>query len=137
MSCKSLITVANTGSQTVNAGGTLNLGSILRRHTCGCPSLDLNGNGVTITEPGYYLVDAKAVVTPAEAGTITMTLLENGVAVPDGVATATTSTAGQIVTLNINTPVVRQLRHCSGKTLALQLSAAAIVTNASMRVVEE
>lgn len=137
MSCKSLITVANTGSQTVNAGGALSLGSILRRHTCGCPSLDLNGNGVTITEPGYYLVDAKAVVTPVAADTITMTLLENGVAVPDGVATATTSAAGQTVTLNINTPVVRQLRHCGGKTLTLQLSAAATVTNASMRVVEE
>ena len=60
MSCKALIYVANTGSQTVAANSTLDLGSIQRRYgvKCGQPPIDLNGDGITITEPGYYKVEA-------------------------------------------------------------------------------
>lgn len=41
MSCKSAIFTANTTSQTVPVGGTLALGSVIRR--CGC-DLNLSGN---------------------------------------------------------------------------------------------
>lgn len=147
MACKALIYVSNTGTQTVDADSALNLGSILRRYgndrrryesdRCGQPSMDLNGNGVTIMETGYYKVDASATISPAAAGSVTLTLLESGVPVPGAVATDTVATAGDSVTLNINTPVIRHMMHCGGKSLTLQISAAGTVSNVSMSVIKE
>ena len=54
MSCKSAIFTANTTAQTVAVGGTLSLGSIIRRYGC---DLNLNGNSITVNgcnDAGYY-----------------------------------------------------------------------------------
>lgn len=133
MGCKSLISVVNTGNQTVDANGVPSLGAIQRRRSC---SMNLNGSGITIVQPGYYKVDVSAVVEPTAAGPVTLTLLENGVPVPGGIATDTPVAAGDSVTLNINTPIIRVF--CNGsKTLTLRLSAAATVSTVSMTVEEK
>ena len=99
MSCKSAIFTANTAAQTVPVGGTLALGSIIRRYGC---DLNLNGNSITINgcnDAGYYDVKASITAAPTAAGTVTASLFRNGVAIPGATASAAVSTAGNPVTL--------------------------------------
>ena len=128
-----MLYVANTGSQTLDANGVPSLGAIQRRRSC---NMNLNGSGITIVQPEYYKVDVSAVVEPTAAGPVTLTLLENGVPVPGGIATDTSVAAGNSVTLNINTPIIRVF--CNGsKTLTLSVSAAATISELSMAVEEK
>lgn len=134
MSCKAIYTV-NQGAQAVAVGGTISLGSIIRRLGCGCNNaLNLNGNGITISERGYYDVDISVTATAAAAGNVTVTLLRDGVAVPGATATETAAASGTVA-LPI-TPLIRQME-CSGSTLTLVLTGtAATINNVSVKVVK-
>lgn len=128
MSCKSAIYTANTATQAVAIGGTLALGSIIRRFGC---SVNLNGNGITLGEAGYYEVDASITAIPTAAGTVTVTLFQDGVAVPGAVASATTTAAADAVTLNI--PAIVRVLCNSNSILTLVLTgAASSVTNVAI-----
>lgn len=133
MSCKSAIYVANTGAQVLQIGSTISLGSIIRRYGC---AVNLNGNGITIDERGYYDVDASVIATAAAAGTVTVTLLRDGVAVPGAVASATAAAAGTVA-LPI-TALVRQACGCSGgSTLTLVLGGtAATINNVALKAIK-
>ena len=133
MSCKSAIYVANTGAQVLQIGSTIALGSIIRRYGC---AVNLNGNGITVDERGYYDVDASVIATAAAAGTVTVTLLRDGVAVPGSVASATAAAAGTVA-LPI-TALVRQACGCSGgSTLTLVLGGtAATINNVALKVIK-
>lgn len=118
MSCKSAIFTANTTAQTVAVGGTLSLGSIIRRYGC---DLNLNGSSITINgcnDAGYYDVKASVTAAPTAAGTVT----------------AAVSTAGNPVALPI-AALVREF--CCGDDAALTLvlsGAAATVSNVAVVV---
>lgn len=131
MSCKSALYTANTGEQAVSVGGTINLGSIVRRFG---KCVTLNGTGIIIMEQGYYDVDVSVTADPTAAGTVIVTLYKDGVAVPGATASATASAAGDPVNLSISALI----RHCcafSGTTLTLVLTgAAASVTNVAVTV---
>lgn len=132
MSCKSAIYVANTGVQVLQIGSTISLGSIIRRYGC---AVNLNGNGITVDERGYYDVDATVIATAAAAGTVTVTLIRDGVAVPGAVASATAAAAGTVTLPIIG--LVRQMLCNSGSTLTLQISGtAATVNNVAMKVIK-
>lgn len=127
---KSAIYTANSATQAVAIGGTLALGSIIRRFGC---AVNLNGNGITLSEPGYYDVDASIVVAPTAAGTVTVTLFQDGVAVPGATASATTTAAADAVTLNI--PALVRVMCNSNSILTLVLTgAASSVTNVAFVV---
>ena len=132
MSCKSAIFTANTTAQTVAVGGTLSLGSIIRRYGC---DLNLNGSSITINgcnDAGYYDVKASVTAAPTAAGTVTVTLFRNGVAVPGATASAAVSTAGNPVALPI-AALVREF--CCGDDSALTLvlsGAASTVSNVAV-----
>ena len=129
MSCKSAIYTVNTGAQAVAEGGIISLGSIIRRYGC---SLDLNGNGINIKECGYYDVDASITVSPTAAGTVTVTMLKDGVVVPGATASETASAAGDFVNLSFP-PIVREC--CTGSTLTFVLTeGAGNVTNIAVKV---
>lgn len=131
MSCKSALYAANTGAQAVSVGGTINLGSIIRRFG---KCVTLNGSGITIMEQGYYDVDVSVTAAPTAAGTVIVTLYKDGVAVPGATASATAAAAGNPVNLSL-TALIRQCCPCSGSTLTLVLTgAAASVTNAAITV---
>ena len=138
MSCKAAIYTANQGVQALQIGSVLSLGSIIRRFGRNCNNtniLDLNGNGITISEPGYYDVDASITATAAAAGTVTVTLLRDGVAVPGAVASATAAAAGTVA-LPI-TALVRQMCGNSGSTLTLVLGGtAATINNVALKVIK-
>lgn len=131
MSCNSAIYTANTGAQAVAVGGTLSLGSIIRRFGCG---IELSGNGITLNAPGYYDVDVAITAIPTAAGTVTVTLFQDGAAVPGAVASATTTAAADAVSLNISA-LVRVLCNYSTSVLTLVLTgAASSVTNVAVVV---
>lgn len=131
MSCKSLIYTAMNTSATVPVNGTLPLGSIIRRYGCNC---DLNGNGIRISGAGYYDADVAVTAVPTAAGTVTVQLLQDGVAVPGATASATASTASDSVMLAF--PTTLRLGCCSnGSLLTLLLTGtASTVTNVAVRV---
>lgn len=99
MSCKAIINTFNSGTQSVAVGGTIALGSISQRFgrkTCGnnCEYiLSLNGNGIAATERGFYKVNASVTAAPTAAGTVTVTMFNNGVAVPGATASGSVTTA--------------------------------------------
>ena len=132
---RSLIQVANQSSQAVALNGIIPLGSTQRRYGCNCR---LSGNGIEVDGAGYYIVDASVTVAPTALGTVTVALYNDGVQVPGAIASASTGTAGNPVSVAINT-TLRQGCCCdSADNLTLVLLAGpGNVTNVSMRVVKE
>ena len=130
MSCKSALYAAMQTPTAVAVDGVIPLGSIIRRYGC---DVALNGNAVNITGAGYYDVDASVTVTPAAAGTVTITLYKDGVAVPGATASETAAANG---TVDLSIPaLVRQVCCAAGSALTLVLTgAAATVNNVALRV---
>lgn len=130
MSCKSALYAAMQTPTAVAVDGVIPLGSLIRRYGC---DVALNGNAVNITGAGYYDVDASVTVSPAAAGTVTITLYKDGVAVPGATASETAAANG---TVDLNIPaLVRQVCCAAGSALTLVLTgAAATVNNVALRV---
>lgn len=114
----------------VAVDGVIPLGSLIRRYGC---DVAINGNAVNITGAGYYDVDASVTVTPAAAGTVTVTLYKDGVAVPGATASATAAANG---TVDLSIPALARQACCAeGSALTLVLAgAAATVNNVALRV---
>lgn len=130
MSCKSALYTAMQTPTDVEVNGVIPLGSLIRRYGC---DISLNGNAVNITGTGYYDVDTSITVAPTAAGTVTATLVRDGVAIPGATASAA-GTAGAPVTLAFPA-LVRQVCCASGSALTLVLTgAAATVSNVALRV---
>lgn len=114
----------------VAVDGIIPLGSLIRRYGC---DVALNGNAVNITGAGYYDVDASVTVLLAAAGTVTITLYKDGVAVP-GATASETAAANGTVDLSISA-LVRQVCCAAGSALTLVLTGiAATVDNVALRV---
>ena len=130
MSCKSALYAAMQTPTAVAVDGVIPLGSLIRRYGC---DVTLNGNAVNITGAGYYDVDASVTVSPAAAGTVTITLYKDGVAVPGATASETAAANG---TVDLSIPaLVRQVCCAAGSALTLVLTgAAATVNNVALRV---
>ena len=130
MSCKSALYAAMQTPTAVAVDGIIPLGSLIRRYGC---DVALNGNAVNITGAGYYDVDASVTVSPAAAGTVTITLYKDGVAVPGATASETAAANG---TVDLSIPaLVRQVCCAAGSALTLVLTgAAATVNNVALRV---
>lgn len=130
MSCKSALYTAMQTPTAVTVNGVIPLGSLIRRYGC---DVSLNGNAVNITGTGYYDVDTSVTVAPTAAGTVTATLVRNGVPIPGATASAAAA-AGAPVVLAFPA-LVRQACCASGSALTLVLSgAAATVNNVAFRV---
>lgn len=131
MSCKSLIYTAMQTPTAVAVNGVIPLGTIVRRYGCNC---NLNGNGIAINGQGYYDVDVSVEAAPTAAGTVTVQLLKDGVAVPGATAAATVAAAADTATLAF--PATVRLGCCStGSVLTLLLTgAASTVNNVAARV---
>lgn len=90
-----LIGTKNFTSQDVIANGIINLGAVYRRYCRrinGVRTFDFDGNNVVLQQSGMYHITVTAVASGAEAGDITLTLFENGVAVPGIFSTQTITT---------------------------------------------
>ena len=129
---KSLIQTSNQSSQTVAINSIISLGSVLRRYGC---NLRLSGNAVEVSGEGYYKIDCNVSVAPTAAGNVTIAIYNNGVQIPGAIAYGAVSTAGNPITLPVET-TIRQGCCCdSADSLTVVLLAGAgTVQNISMRV---
>lgn len=128
---KSAIYTANAVASTVAVGDLIPLGSTSRRYGC---NLRQDGNGITATGAGYYLVTMSATVAPTAAGAVTITGQKDGVAIIGATATSTAA-AGAATDLAFST-VVRNIG-CDSSILSFVLiGAAATVSNFAVSVVK-
>lgn len=136
MSCKAAIYTVNSGAQAVAVGGTINLGSIVRRfgRECCDPAINLNGSSITLNESGYYDIDVAITALPTAAGPVTITVLQDGVAVP-GSTNTSQGTAGNPVNV-VSLPLVR-VRCGSASSISVVLTnGAGTVANISVKVIK-
>lgn len=132
MSCKSAIYTANTASTVVAVGSAVPLGSIIRRFGCG---VSYNGNAISLNERGYYDIDVGVTFTAADAGNVTITVYQDGVAVPGATATATITTATTQVESVTIPAIVRVLNSCASSQITVVVSGtAATFSNVAVTV---
>lgn len=101
---------ANTTSQTLAVGNTINMGNTVRRFGCvkctSNPYINVSGTTTTISScgkcPAYFDFNANFVVTPIDAGTVTITAFQDGVAIPGATASATVAAVATTVTLPLS-----------------------------------
>lgn len=127
----SLIFTANTTAQAVSVGGTINLGSVVRRRGC---KLTAAGNTIVANGGDYYDADFTVTAVPTAAGTVTVTAFQDGAAIPGATGSATVAAAATSV--DISFPAIFRTRgNASAITLVLT-GAASSVTNVSASVIE-
>ena len=132
MSCKSVLYTAMTVPVSVAAGGVVPLGAIVRRFG---NAIRVDGNAITLLEPGYYAISVNMTVDPLAASAVTARVEENGVPVAGATVTATPAAIGDDTPLQIPSAVVRV--YCNGtKTITVNLPVAATVNNAAVTVVK-
>lgn len=89
-----LIGVKNTTSQTVDALGAINLGTVYRRYckknNCGFRTFETDATSITLQQQGIYHVTVTLVGTATAAGDVTVSLLENAIATAFTTETVTT-----------------------------------------------
>lgn len=130
----------NNTAQTLAVGGTINMGSVIRRKgcVCGVPYATVNGTTTTLSSrgrcPEYFKVDAAFVVTPTAAGTVTITALQDGVNI-GAVGTATVAAAATTVTIPL-TFGVRLNQGVTSSNISYVLSGAASTVNNVSQTVE-
>lgn len=128
---KSVIYTANATANAVTIGNLVPLGSTIRRYGC---NLRQDGNGITATGAGYYLVTMSATVAPTAAGAVTITGQKDGVAIIGATATSTAA-AGAAADLAFSA-IVRNTG-CDSSILSFVLTdAAATVSNFAVSVVK-
>ena len=129
---KSLIQTTNQSQQNVAVNSIISLGSVLRRYGC---NLRLSGNGIEVTGEGYYKIDSNVSVSPTAAGPVTVALYNNGVQIPGAIAYGSVSTAGNPITLPLET-TIRQACCCDSadNITCVLIEGAGVVDNISVRV---
>lgn len=128
---KSAIYTAMTTPTAVAVGGTIPLGTTIRRFGC---NIAQDGNSITVSGRGYFKVSGSITLAPTATTIATVTLLKDGVPVSGGVASATVSTANNAVAVPIEA-IVRNRCDCDSSILALQLTGtASSVTNVALAV---
>lgn len=112
----SLIYMITPTTATVESGGVLPLSTIARRRN---RSISSETDSVLLGAPGYYKVTATVTFTAPEAGTVTVQLRKDGVAVPGITASTTITTADTEVRTLTLSGIVRV--PCCGDAVSLSL----------------
>lgn len=108
--------------------------TIVRRYG---QNYQLQGNGITLTGPGYYDIAAGATLSGSAAGTITLAAYQDGVAIPGMTASQTVKAAGDIVTLGVS-GIIRTYCTKPVSTLTIVISGmAATGTNLAVDITKQ
>lgn len=129
---KSILYAANINDQAFVAAGTIiNFGNIIRRYGC---NLNLSGGNAIINGTGYYDVDVNLTFTAA-AGTVSIQIYKDGVAVPGAEATITTAAT---TNYSVTIPAIIKENCCCESTITVVISGAAgTLSNATIKVEKE
>lgn len=126
--CKSALYAANTGIQTVAAGGQIDFGRIVRRFG---QSLTLSGGNAVIDGPGYYEATINTAFEAVTAGELNVAIYVDGVQIPGAIVTVP-GTADIVYTETI--PALIRVRCCRESIITVVPSEAVTVTNAAIIV---
>lgn len=134
---KAAIYTVNSGAQAVAVGGTINLGTIVRRfgRECCDPSISLNGSSITLNDPGYYDIDVAVTAIPTSAGPVTITVFQDGVAIPGSINTTTAPAAGNPVNV-VSLPMVRVRCGSASSVSVVLANGAGTVANISVKIIK-
>lgn len=92
-----LVGTKNVATQTVDALGTIALGSTYRKYckknSCGLKAFDADSDSISLQHQGIYHITATLVGSATAAGVVTVQLLENGIAIPGAFSSETITTA--------------------------------------------
>lgn len=128
---RSLIYSANTVSQVLTSGSVINFGSPVRRFGC---NLAMSGGNVVVKGEGYYSIDTNISFT-ATAGTATIQVYKDGVAIPGATATVTTAAT---TSYQVSIPSVIRQSCCVESTITVTITGVTpTVSNAAIEVVKE
>lgn len=124
-----LLYSANTGSQVLTSGQTINFGTPIRRYG---KHINISGGNVTVVGDGYYPMQASVTFTANGAGIATLQLFENGAPIP-GATVSKTVGDGSVYSLEF--PAVVKIRCCEEKTItAAVFNVPVTVSNAAILV---
>ena len=87
---------------------------------------------------GYYKIDCNVSVVPTETGAVTVALYDNGVQIPGAIAYGSVDTAGNAVTLPLET-TIRQGCNCDSadNITVVLINGAGTVNNVSLRITKD
>ena len=125
MSCKSAIYAVNTSTATIPEGGNYQPNTIIRRFGQCC---QMANNAMQLDGQGYYDVAVTATVVGTVAGNVTMTVYQDGTAVPGMNATQTIKAVGDTVTLGTS-GIVRVYCGKNSSTLTIVIGGQAVAGN--------
>nr|DAW47953.1 MAG TPA: hypothetical protein [Caudoviricetes sp.] len=128
---KSAIYTVNSTANAVTVGDLIPLGSTSRRYGC---NFRQDGNSITATGEGYYLVSISATVAPTAAGAVTITGQKDGVAI---IGATATSTAAATATTDLAFTTLVRNACCGSSILSFVLTGtAATVSNFAVSIVK-
>lgn len=128
---KALIYSTNTSTQVLANGGVINFGTPVRRYG---NNLYISDGNVVARGDGYYTGIANVSFT-ATAGTATVQVFKDGVAIPGAKATITTEAT---TNYQASVPFVIRQRCCVESSITVSISGVTpTVSNASIEVVKE
>lgn len=127
---RSAIYTTNTTPTAIAVGNIIPVGTTVRRFG---KCINQDGNTITLSGPGYYLVNASATVAPTAAGTVSITGQKDSVAVIGATASATTSAAAESANLSLDFVVLNV--GCGSSILSFALGGAdSTVSNLAVTV---
>jgi hypothetical protein len=130
---KSAIYTTNTSAPAVAVDGIIPVGNTTRRYGC---NIKQDGNAITLCGNGYYFVNVSATVTPAAAGTVSVTAQKDGVAIIGATGSETVAAAATAVNIGL-TAIVRNACGCESSILSFVLGgAASVIDNLAVTVVK-
>ena len=135
---------ANTTSQTLAIGNTINMGSAIRRYGCvrgtSNPLVDISGSNTVLSSCGrcpiYFDFNTDFVVTPTAAGTVIITAYQDGVAIPGATASATVAATDTTVTIPMTFGVRLNYGDTSSNITYVLSGAASTVSNTAETVIK-
>lgn len=136
---KAVLYAANSSTQTLNSGSTVNLGTPIHGfgHTCCNKTIDVVGGNLTFRAGGLYTINVSATVTGSAAGTVTLTIYQDGVATA---SLAATNVAAANEAANISLVTAVNVNRCTTSTVTIVATTTAgtiSVSNPNTVVVKE
>ena len=106
-----LLNLVNSTNQSVLAGGTVNLGSVIHR-VCNGTFNFTNSNTIALNNQGWYKVHVTINATGTAVGVNTFQLYQNGAAVSGALASHTIAAIDDVRNFSFET-IIRVLPSCS------------------------
>ena len=129
----SVLYVVNNTTQSVDANGVINLGTIIHKNNQS--QANVSGNNIVIKGTGYFNISVNLTYTASATGDVVTQVYVNGTPVTGAITTNTVATAStQSIRANINTEILKAY-HCNDTIITIvNTGIAASYTNIAVRI---